>query len=289
MITINIIGAGKLGQTIAFLLQQSGLAQIAGICNQSRGSSQRACGFITAGIATATIADLGPADLTLITTPDDAIADCALALSHTNNLRPHGVVLHCSGSLSSSILQPLQARGLAIGSIHPAHSFATPAHSIQQFSGTYCSVSGDTAAVTLATSLFQAIGATVFSINDQHKARYHAANVFACGFVTTLFEQALQCLRLAEVPTETAFDLTHRLMQSTLDNLKQSRQTNTALTGPIARGDTLTLRRHLDALPSDQLAALYQQLSAASLPLATLSPHQISAIQHHLEASSETE
>jgi predicted short-subunit dehydrogenase-like oxidoreductase (DUF2520 family) len=40
-----------------------------------------------------------------------------------------------------------------------------------------------------------------------------------------------------------------------------------ALTGPVARGDDTTIRRHLDALTSDD-AALYRALGRAALELA---------------------
>jgi predicted short-subunit dehydrogenase-like oxidoreductase (DUF2520 family) len=51
-----------------------------------------------------------------------------------------------------------------------------------------------------------------------------------------------------------------------------------ALTGPVARGDVETIRRHLEVLrPAD--AELYRMLSRSALELARLDPERRGAIE----------
>ncbi len=56
------------------------------------------------------------------------------------------------------------------------------------------------------------------------------------------------------------------LVEGTLENLA-AQPPMAALTGPVARGDEATIRRHLDALTQDD-AALYRVLGRAALELA---------------------
>ena len=78
---INIIGAGKLGKTIARLLVINKVGIIEGVCNRSLESSNTAVQFIGQGKAYATIADLPSADIVFITTSDDLIEHLNTALA----------------------------------------------------------------------------------------------------------------------------------------------------------------------------------------------------------------
>jgi len=71
-------------------------------------------------------------------------------------------------------------------------------------------------------------------------------------------------------------------MRGTLDNLHASRSAADALTGPLQRGDTTTLSRHLTVL-SGPSRALYQELAGATLPLTTHSPEMLHALAEALE------
>jgi len=55
-------------------------------------------------------------------------------------------------------------------------------------------------------------------------------------------------------------------VEGTLENLTRQ-EPLAALTGPVARGDTVTIRRHLEALTHDD-ALLYRALGRAALELA---------------------
>jgi predicted short-subunit dehydrogenase-like oxidoreductase (DUF2520 family) len=69
-------------------------------------------------------------------------------------------------------------------------------------------------------------------------------------------------------------------MAGALENLRAAGPAG-ALTGPVARGDVETIRRHLEVLQETD-AELYRALSRAALDLARLDPDRRRAIQELL-------
>lgn len=269
---INMIGAGHLGQTIAHLLSNNDLIKIGAICNTSESSSSQAIAFIGDGVYCPSIAQLPPADITFITTPDDVISRVCDELSTSAQLKPQSIVLHCSGSLSSDILISVKKQGCYVASVHPMRSFAKPELSAAQYPGTYCAMEGDNEALLILQELFQSIGSTTYIINKTKKSLYHAAGVFASNYLVTLSQQALLCFNEAGLEKETAMRVITSLMQSSVSNLSQTLCPNTSLTGPIQRGDTSTLTGHLLSL-DNPMKELYSIMGKATIALTKHEKH----------------
>lgn len=267
---INIIGAGKLGKTIAYLLTKNQLAQIVGVFNTTAQSTWDAVKFIGAGHYCPSIDTLPHADITFITTPDACLLDVCKIYAHNKHLKPGDIIIHCSGVYSSEVLAILKNKGCYTASIHPMHSFANPAWSITNYQGTYCAMEGDEEALSILKPLFDAIGSITYIINKEKKALYHTAGVFASNYLITLAQQALNCLQNAGVEQDMAFNITTALMQNTLLNLKQAGSPSLALTGPIQRGDTATFQLHMHALTAPLQKKLYALLGQATVPLASI-------------------
>ncbi|KTD46620.1 Rossmann-like domain protein [Legionella rubrilucens] len=276
MAVINIIGAGRVGQTLAWLLSREQGIKIGFVCNQTETSARAALQFIGQGKWCPAIEELPPADITFITTPDSCIATACAALSQSD-LKPGSIVVHCSGALTSDALDAVRVNGCYTASIHPLRSFAQPALSVQEFGGTYCAVEGDLPAVERLTEPLQALGAIVFAIDKTKKPLYHAAGVFASNYLVTLFSQALSCLKDAGINETVAVGAVLNLMQGTLANLEHTQSPRSSLTGPITRADTGTISNHLLAL-TDVSHRLYSVLGQATLPLTTLSGEQKQAV-----------
>jgi predicted dinucleotide-binding enzyme len=64
------------------------------------------------------------AELVLIATPDDAIAQVARQLATERAITRDQVVLHLSGLLDRAALLPLEETGAGCGSFHPVQSVA---------------------------------------------------------------------------------------------------------------------------------------------------------------------
>ena len=279
---VNIIGAGHLGQTIGYLLNQTSAFKLGGIYTRSEVSGLDAINFMGGGFYCADILSLPAADVTFITTPDNAIRSACERLSSNPQLKLNSLVLHGSGALTSDELNAVKELGCHIASVHPMQSFARPDLSIQQYAGTYCAVEGEPEGILRAREIFDAIGSICYEIDKQHKSAYHAAGVFASNYVVTLSQQALACMQQAGVDDKLAMQVITGLMRGTLSNLEQTLSPREALTGPIKRGDYETVNQHLNAIHEKKL---YAMLGNATLPLTTLSEEKKIIFNHLLTES----
>ena len=278
--TLNIIGAGRLGKVLAKLFHEKKICIIQSVCNSSVDSAQNACDFIGSGQAVLQIKDMQKSDLTLIAAPDSHIAACAKQLSY---LDESCIVFHCSGVLASTVLPKAAKRA----SIHPLKSFADSMLSFQSFENTYCTYEGDDGGILRA--IFEKIGGIVLGINQDQKPLYHSAATIASNYTVTLFDSVFQCFIASGLTSDDALILTHSLMSDALENMKNLKSAKKALTGPIARGDAKTVERHINALSNTPYQKLYQILGCYTLELANLpsaKKKMLDDLLSHLKTSS---
>ena len=258
------------------------------ILNRSEESGSAAARFIGAGREVVGVADMSPAEVFLISTPDEHIAEYCRALAASGLLRPGDLVLHCSGSLPSAELVSAKEAGAYIGSVHPVKSFANPAVSVETFSGTFCGMEGDDQALEILRPAFEAVGGETFAVNPQAKTIYHAAAVMVCNYLTSLVEIGAQAYLKAGLDRETSMQVMEPMVRGTVENIFNS-GTVEALTGPIARGDHSTVSKQLAALSdwNPRLGNLYRDLGATALELSclqgTASPDSLAALAELLE------
>lgn len=267
--SLSIIGCGKVGQTLARLWVQHQTVQIQDILNTSIESGTRATAFVGAGRVASSYADLQPADIFLITAPDDQIAACCMALANSGHLSASTIVFHCSGALPSSILDSASQHGAAIASIHPIRSFAVPEKVVADFAGTYCGVEGDKTALDALNPIFSALGAQTVSIQGDAKVLYHAAAVFASNYLVTLLDTAVQAYGKVGIPPDIALKMMASLVRETTENVLQIGPEQ-ALTGPIARNDTTTVIKQYRSVNAwdRSYGKLYKQLGKLTAHLA---------------------
>ena len=245
--TLTIIGAGHLGQTLGHLWAVGGALRIQDILNRTLASTEAAIAFIGTGCPASRITQLPHADIYLIATPDDQIAGSCAALAASGNLSATSIVFHCSGALTSSVLDAASRAGAAVASVHPIRSFAQPRQAVANFAGTRCGVEGDLAALEVLSDCFTAIGAQFVPIKAEQKVLYHAAAVFACNYLVTLQDVALAMYAEAGIAPDVALTMMEPMVRATIDNIFNHGPAK-ALSGPIARGDTVTVEKHQEAL-----------------------------------------
>jgi predicted short-subunit dehydrogenase-like oxidoreductase (DUF2520 family) len=269
MKTLTIIGAGKVGKVLGRQFVQHGVFRLSQVVNRSLDSAQQAVQFIGAGEAVAQAMQLQRTDLYLLAVSDDQISAVCAQLAAFGVLDQASVVCHCSGAKVSSELAAASAAGAAVASLHPVRSFADIAQVSADFAGTICSLEGDTAALALLQPALQAIGARTVQIQAEAKLVYHAGSVFASNYLVSLIDTALRAYEAAGVPAELAQAMAEPLARQSLDNAFRL-GTATALTGPIARGDTDTVNRQAQAVAAwdAQAGQLYQSFVAPTQALA---------------------
>lgn len=265
---LNIIGAGHVGRALGRLFAASGEFDIGAVLTRSAGSAAEAIAFIGAGQAAGDMAQLGPADAWMLAVPDDQIATVCAQLAAAVPLAG-ALVFHCSGAKSSQELEAAASAGALTASAHPIRSFADPGAVAGSFGGTWCGVEGAPGAIAMLEPALLAIGARVALIDASAKTVYHAAAVFASNYLVTVIDTALRAYQAAGIPEAAARELARPLATETLANVFRLGP-ETALSGPIARGDMATVTRQQAAVSAWDADAgkLYEALAAATVQLA---------------------
>lgn len=228
--TCIVIGAGRAGGAFRGALTAAGWD-----VTVRSGRAVAASAPATGPHDDTTSAPVADADLVLLTVPDDSVATVARALPPTT-----AVVAHVAGSLGLDVLAPHRR----VASVHPLMSLPDATIGARRLRDRCTfAVAGDALVVDLVGDL----GGTAIEVPDDRRALYHGAATVAANHLTALCDQVERLAELAGVPA-TAY---WRLMDTTLQNIGHV-GARAALTGPAARGDWQTLRRHLRALPDDE-------------------------------------
>ncbi len=267
--SIALIGAGRLGQTLALALAAQGL-KVGVVASRTAASAHALAARIAGCRALAGPAGLAEAaasaELVLLTVPDDAIAPLAAQL----RWRPGQTVLHCSGATEIAVLEPARRAGAAIGGFHPLQIFSDPASALQRLPGSAVALeAGDAALEPRLHALAELLGLRPFTLPPGSRAAYHAAAGYAASFLLSLLDEARQLWAATGLPQELALQALLPLAEGTLAAAR-ARGLPGALSGPISRGDLGVLRRHLAALDGlgGEHGRFYRELAGRQLALA---------------------
>ena len=264
-----IVGCGRVGSALAKYLAEAGYIP-AGLASKNLSSAKRVADLMGSVNFTDTAWKVTrKADIVFITTPDSTIKEACDGIAVKNGFNSGSVVLHCSATLTSSILLSAKKCGAAIGSMHPLQSFASTEYSHNPFSGIVTSVEGDDKAMDTARLVAADLGSGCITIQTEAKILYHASAVVASNYLVTLLALSLNLIRQAGVPADDAFRSLKPLIDGTLSNIEKM-GVHGALTGPIARGDIQTIENHLLEIGSKtpQLLPLYKILGLYTVEIA---------------------
>jgi predicted short-subunit dehydrogenase-like oxidoreductase (DUF2520 family) len=206
------------------------------------------------------------ADVVFLGVPDDAIAKVAEALIKDHNLHENRKLIHFSGALGSDILKRAE-HNLSVASAHPLQTFPSVDAGLNTLKNTFWFCEGDEIALSFLETAMPQISHRYTVIDSSAKTLYHLSAVFACNYLTSLMELSLVCAENSGLNRSEMFEALKPLITSTLENTEKSDTTN-ALTGPIARGDINTIRKHLDAISADKnLFSNYKELGKIAIQL----------------------
>jgi predicted short-subunit dehydrogenase-like oxidoreductase (DUF2520 family) len=300
-----VIGAGRLGASLALALRHHGLI-LTGFTAATPAGRARAEEWLAAP-ATQSVAGLVRARpaLYFVCVPDGAVADVAAELGGALAAPQAGsgagaaggeaaaappqavpqavtrpvaqpasrpVVVHTSGATSVAVLAPCEKAGAAALVFHPLQTFPEPLSGASRFAGAGVAITPGPAypddAGTAGLQIADLLGLRPFFLADDKRSLYHAAASVACNYLVTLEHLADDLFAKAGVPERVTFELFLPLVRATLDNLAAHGPVR-ALTGPLSRGDAATIAAHLQALAADAPEALplYREVGRATLEL----------------------
>ncbi len=265
MLKIGFIGAGTVGTALAVLLSRNGY-RVIGVSSRSQTSAENlakavdGCRVLNSN---QDIADI--AELAFITTPDNTIGRIASQVKWHNKQS----VVHCSGADSTDILEPARKSGAMVGGFHPLQTFASVKQAIENIPGSTFAVEAEEPLLSTLKDVATALGGHWIELKASDKVVYHVAAVFACNYLVTLVKLATDLWQTFSIPPDQATKALLPLIRGTIHNI-DTIGIPQCLTGPIARGDTDTIKKHLEALKKKAPALLfpYQELGLQTITIA---------------------
>jgi predicted short-subunit dehydrogenase-like oxidoreductase (DUF2520 family) len=273
-LTIGIISAGRVGSALGVALERAEHVVVA--CSAVSHASRERARLRLPDTAVMPVDEVATrAELLLLAVPDAELTGLVSGLAATQVVRPGTIVLHTSGANGIGVLAPLAEQGCIPLAIHPAMTFTGSDEDIDRLPDTCFGVTAaDEVGYAVAQSLVLEIGGEPFRVREDARTLYHAALAHASNHIVTVLLDAVEALRSAlsgqellgqEIVGETPGGIAGRIIgplaQASLENALLRGQS--ALTGPVARGDAAAVARHLQALVEvdPQLAQAYRSNS----------------------------
>lgn len=221
--------------------------QIGAVVMRDEPSARRAVRFIGSGTPVAKLSRCVLASTCiLIATRDSEIDEIANELARMGGEELQGhVVLHTSGALDSSVLNAVRACGAAVGSMHPLQTFNGV--TVPPLEGKIFTIEGDAMAVRMARKIARALGAAPSQIEPRNKPLYHAAGSLAAGHALVVVEASVQLLMSLGMRRSESLRALLSMTRQVLQNYERLGP-RAAWTGPLARGDSAVVAKHLNAL-----------------------------------------
>ncbi len=256
---IGIAGAGRMAQALGRLLFQHG-QPIAVMASRSRSKAQRAARFVGSSVRAVDYSQLpAQADRLIVAVADDALPEVAGTLAEAG--MDAGMIIHTSGVWGPEVLSRLIEQGVSCASMHPLQTVANPKQGVEKLPGSTYAVAGKGKAALWAKKLVKLLDGQVLTIKPLAKPLYHAAAVVASNYIVALIDAALLMMAKAGVSEGQGRKALEPLVLASVQNALK-RGPVEALTGPIERGDGLTVAAHLTALKAlpESVLGLYRAL-----------------------------
>ena len=265
-LNIGIIGTGKVGTALAVALRRAGY-NLGPVWSRSESKAAAAAALIGAdSYSVHSMTDVAKnSDIIFITTTDNSIKTVAENVDWKNGQ----FVVHCSGVHSLDVLSHASNLGAIPGSFHPCIPFPDFESAIISLPGSTFAIEGGHNIAELLRKMAESLKCGSIFLSSGDKPFYHAAAVFVSNFMVAIVDSACKLLADIGVPSEAAINMLMPLMESNLKNIGKI-GTTAALTGPVARGDTETIEKHLDSLGTKkpELKELYIKLAERTVFIA---------------------
>ncbi len=265
MVKLGFIGSGTVGTALAIRLSDKGYPVVA-VSSRSHTSAEKLARTIkqcrafsqNQGVADA-------AELVFVTTPDNAIARVVAEIKwHAGQS-----VVHCSGADSTETLAPARQQGARVGAFHPLQTFASVTQAIDNIPGSTFAIESAEPLLTTLKEMATALEGHWIELKAEDKVVYHAAAVIACNYLVTLVKLSTDLWQTFAIPPDQATRALLPLLRGTLHNIETIGIPG-CLTGPVARGDTGTIRKHIKALEdvAPSVLSTYRELGLQTIPIA---------------------
>lgn len=246
---VGVVGAGRVGAVLGAALAAAGHRVVA-VSAVSEASLERAATLLPDVPVHPVEEVVAAADLVLLAVPDDALTDLVAGLATTRVWRSGQIAAHTSGAHGLAPFAPAVDQGVIPLALHPAMTFTGTSLDLARLHEACFGITAPEPLRAVAEALVMEMGGEPVWVPEESRPLYHAALAHGSNHLVTLVAQAREIL--AEAGVAHGERLLGPLLQASLDNALASG--DSALTGPVARGDAGTVDTHLrvlDALAPD--------------------------------------
>jgi predicted short-subunit dehydrogenase-like oxidoreductase (DUF2520 family) len=270
-IPVSIIGAGKVGSTLAILLHRAGYPVVS-VISKNKTSAKRLARLVHCKVFSDSCSALSPETrFLLFASPEETFTGLVREITKLPQLNFHALFCaHVSGSETSDVFLSFQKRGAVIFSLHPIQTFPKHCPLAQQtakMAGITYGFEGPHNALPFARRVVRDLHGSIIIIPKEKKILYHIACVFASNYPLVMLGAAEQFFGSLPAPIgRKHFQL---LVETGIENAFRSGSAQ-ALTGPAVRGSLDTIRSHIRTLKKTdpQIAELYRQCGLFAVRLA---------------------
>ncbi len=261
--TIGFIGAGNVGTSLGRYFITQGEA-VAGYASRTFEHAQESAMLTNTDAFASTEELVAACDWLFLTVSDSAIATVFQEIEPL--LRPGMIIFHCSGAASAQIMATNDTRSYAVVSLHPISAF--PAKTTALDTSVIFTLEGDSQACEDVQQKITCWGNEAPIIDAPQKALYHAACVTCSNLVNGLVHTSQQLFSEAGFSGDIAQQAFRQLFLQNAQNIYDKGPV-AALTGPIERGDQMTVDKHLAVIPK-KYQNTYRVMSKSVLEVAKL-------------------
>ncbi|MBB5390657.1 MULTISPECIES: Rossmann-like and DUF2520 domain-containing protein [unclassified Herbaspirillum] len=283
---IGFVGAGRVAQTLAGAFSGAGYPVVAVSSRSAANLADFRARCPAAQVMETPQEAADKSTIVFLTVSDDAIAPVCAGV----RWRPGCAVVHCSGATEVAALAAAADAGAWVGGFHPMQMFANPDVALAGLPGCTVGIEAQGPLLEALRQLAQAIGCVPFSLPAGVRPLYHASAYYVGPFLIALLKEGAELWARFGATERQAMEAMLPLLRGTVAAAMDGGLAR-GMGGCVARGDIGTIRKHLDALESIDLAManLYRELAVRNIPLAvqrgTLPPSRAAEIAALLQGA----
>ena len=255
---IGLIGCGKVGTTIFYLLKKHN--HITGVYDINKKNEKRALKLLHIKENMPLEELCTKSQALFFATPDDQIL--AAYKKTIPFIKGKKYIFHFSGLLPGATFP--KSRNIYRASVHPFATF--PKISIPPTRKKYILfVEGDTQAANIAKRIFAKKYFIINRIRKEQKIYHHLIGVFSSNLMVGLISAIYEVAKSTHWSNKEINNVVMPIIEETLNNIKINSVKN-ALSGPLERGDIEIIKKHLNTLKKNKnLLDIYKTLSLVIL------------------------
>jgi predicted short-subunit dehydrogenase-like oxidoreductase (DUF2520 family) len=268
VLRVAIVGPGRVGQAFGRRFVQAGV-ELLGFVGRRPAGAAAAVKFAGGG-RVLQVDELATAHAVVFAVGDAELRDAVLATATAVPPRRCSLWLHTSGRHGLDVLDPAAERGARRGALHPVAPFADAEAGFVAMAGCPAVLACDARGERLLRQLARRLGMVPVNSRGGDRTLYHAACALAANGLVVLRGHVDAVFRAAGGLSAADARLVADALMTAAVRTSSELGPAPALSGPVLRGDVVTVEAHLAAIAGSapQAEAVYRALMLGAVDLA---------------------